>query len=58
MLFYKKKREARDMFEGAVWCGGRGCLCGPMLGHPFPLKYQLQEGIVQNRAYLGHGKGS
>jgi hypothetical protein len=32
-------REERDVFGGgAVWCHGRGYLCGPMLRHPFSLK--------------------
>jgi hypothetical protein len=36
-VFYKKKREGRNMFGGGtVWCGGRGCFCGPILRHPFP----------------------
>jgi hypothetical protein len=40
-VFYKKEKEARDMFGGGkVWCRGRGCLCWPMLYHPYPLRYQ------------------
>jgi hypothetical protein len=39
VVFYKKEKEARDMFgRGAVWCGGRVSLCRPMLRHPFPLR--------------------
>jgi hypothetical protein len=37
VVFYKKRRI---IFGGSgVWCGRRGCLCGPMLRHPFPLRY-------------------
>jgi hypothetical protein len=28
---------------GAVWCGGRRCLCGAMLRHPLPLRDQPQD---------------
>ena len=32
VVFYKKEKEARDMFGiGAEWCRRWGCLCGPML---------------------------
>jgi hypothetical protein len=35
------------MFGGCVVrYGGRGCLGGPMLRHPFPLRDQPQDGIV------------
>jgi hypothetical protein len=47
VVFYKKKEEARYMFVGGVVkCGGKGCLCGPMRRHPFPLRYQPQDSIV------------
>jgi len=41
VVLYRKEREARDMFgRGAVWYG-------PMLRHPFPLRYQPHDtGIV------------
>ena len=43
---------------GAIWCGGRGCLCGSMLRHPFPLRDQpLDDGIVWTRVYSGHERG-
>lgn len=46
VVFYKKK-ESKDMSGGGVVrCGGRGCLCGPMLGHPFPLRDQLLDAII------------
>lgn len=33
----------RNVFsEGTAWCGGSGCLCWPMLRHPFPVRYQPQ----------------
>jgi hypothetical protein len=38
-------------YGGVVRNGGRGCLCGPMLRHPFPLRNQPQDGIVQNKVY-------
>jgi hypothetical protein len=35
------------MFGGCVVrYEGRGCLHGPMLRHPFPLRYELQDSIV------------
>jgi hypothetical protein len=37
-----------------VRCGGRGCLGG----HPFPLRDQPDNDIVQNRVYSGLGKAS
>jgi hypothetical protein len=40
-----------------VRCGGRGCLSGPMLRHPFPLRDQPYDNIVQNRVYSGHREG-
>jgi hypothetical protein len=44
LCFLKKLKEARDMFGiGTVWYRGRECLCGPMLRHPFPLRYQPQD---------------
>jgi hypothetical protein len=50
--FYKKKKKTRDMFGGGtVWCGGKECLRGLMLRHPFPSE-------VWNRiVYLGRGRG-
>jgi hypothetical protein len=30
----------------------------PMLRHPFPLRDQPQDCIIQNRVYSGHGEGS
>jgi hypothetical protein len=40
-MFYKQEKEATGMFDGGVvWCGGRGCLWGPMLRHSFSLRYQ------------------
>ena len=39
VVFYKKEREARDMFDRGVYGmrmgGGRECLCRPTLKHPF-----------------------
>jgi hypothetical protein len=47
------------MFDrGKVWCGGKGCLSGPMLRYPFPLRDQPHDAIVQKRVYSGHGEGS
>jgi hypothetical protein len=49
VVFYKRIRERKNMFGGCVVrCGGRGCLCGPMLRHPLPLRDQPQDndGIV------------
>jgi hypothetical protein len=31
---------------GVVRCGGRECLHGPMLRHPFPLRDQSQNDVV------------
>jgi hypothetical protein len=39
VVFYKKDKEARDIIgTGTIWYGEKGCLCGPMLRHPFPLR--------------------
>jgi hypothetical protein len=40
VVFYKK--EARDMFGGGTVWYGEG---GPMLSHPFLLRYQPHEGM-------------
>jgi len=50
-----KKRKARDIFDrGVVWCGERGCFCGPWMRHPFPLRYQSQDRYTVE-VNLGHG---
>ena len=48
---------------GGIWpievywgLGVREMLWGAHAGNPFPLRDQPQDGIVQNRAYLGHGE--
>jgi hypothetical protein len=58
VVFYKKIREARNMFGGGtVWCGGRGCLCGgPMLKHPSPPPPGTSQ--MTNGVYSGNGEGS
>ena len=45
VVFYKKRKRQKEEFGGCVVrCGGRGCLGGPMLRHPFPLNYQPYNG--------------
>jgi hypothetical protein len=43
---------------GVVRYGGRRYLSGPMSRHPFLLRDQPHDSIVQNRVYLGPGKVS
>ena len=43
-VVYKIEKEYVWWRCSQVW--GKGCLCGPMLRHPFPLGGQLQDGIV------------
>lgn len=38
-----------------VW--ERGCLGGPMLRYPFPLRDQSLDGTVKNKVYSEHGEG-
>jgi hypothetical protein len=45
LYFIKRKRRKKYIWWSSVWCGGRGCLCGPMMRHPFLLKYQPCEFI-------------
>lgn len=54
VAFYKEKPEI-CLVE--VQYGERRRLCGPMLRHSFPLRYQSQP-VLENRVYLGHGEGS
>ena len=43
----KQKIKRRGIFGGCVVrSGGRRCLSGPMLRHPFPLRDQPHDGIV------------
>jgi hypothetical protein len=42
VLCFIKRKDSRNMFGGGlVWYRGRrrGCLCRPMLRHPFPLNH-------------------
>jgi hypothetical protein len=46
VVYYKKVR-GRNMFGGCVArYGGRGCLQGPMLRHPFSLRNQPHNVVV------------
>jgi hypothetical protein len=59
LCFIKRKEKPRIFLEEAQYgVGGRGCLCRSMLRHPFSLRDQLHDGIVENRVYLGHREGS
>jgi hypothetical protein len=47
MCLYKAKGGWRDMFYGGVVRdGGSGCLGGPMLRHPFPLREQSHDDCI------------
>jgi hypothetical protein len=46
VVFYKKEKEGRGLLgRGTIWSGGGGkrCLCGCILRHPFPLRYQPKD---------------
>jgi hypothetical protein len=44
---YKKEKGGRDMFGRAMYGASEGgASVGPMLRHPFSLKYQPHKGIV------------
>jgi hypothetical protein len=58
IVVFIKIKERENMFgECIVRYGGRGCLRGPMLRHPFPLRDQPQDSIVWTKVYSGHGEG-
>jgi hypothetical protein len=43
----KKDKERKNMLgECVVRYGGRGCLLGPMMRHPFPLRNQPHDNCI------------
>ena len=45
-VFIKRQKEREVFYGGVVRYGGRGCLSGPMLRHPFLLRDQPDNGVV------------
>jgi hypothetical protein len=44
LLYFIKKRRAKDMFDRMRYGEVEGCLCGSILRHPFPLRDQPYDG--------------
>ena len=40
VLCFIKNKEGRNVVDVQSGVGGKGCLCGPMLRHPFLLRNQ------------------
>lgn len=51
------KGESGYVLQSQVWCGGRWCLCAPMLQHPLSLRYQPYNGYNLEQSLLRAQEG-
>lgn len=54
----RERGEKGDMLcRAPLWCSGRGCLSGPMMRHPSPLRYQPSNRSSIEQSLFGAREG-